>query len=161
MSIKQDDVLAKTQKGKDELASRGSVDLDMRHALILVDGHSTLQELLKKGEGLPHLAGSLEALMQMGLISLPVEEEMVTASELAPQTVSGSATVKSQLLLLANNLLENQAGKVIKKIEDSADSNEALHSTIEGCGKVIRLLIDEKKADTFIVAANDILSRSS
>ena len=69
--------------------------------------------------------------------------------------------VKSQLVLLATNLLGGQAGKVIKKIEEAADTKDALISAIDGCGKVIRLVIDEEKADVFVLSAKDILSRSS
>ena len=162
-----DAVLAKTEKGKEELAARRDLTADLRHALILVDGHSTLKELLKKGEGLPHLADSLNMLAQMGLIASTAENASVVAASppLTPETVSqaasGSMSVKAKLVLLANNLLGNQAGKIIKKIEEAADTYEALLSAIDSCGKVIRLVIDEDKADMFVVSAKDILSRSS
>ena len=81
--------------------------------------------------------------------------------ETAAQPVSGGVAVKRQLALLATNLLGAQAGKIIKKIEEAADTREALISAIEGCGKVIRLVIDEEKADVFVSSAKDILSRSS
>lgn len=161
-----DAILAKTEKGKEELAARRNLTVDLRHALILVDGHSTLEELLKKGEGLPHFADSLEMLEQMGLIAPAGANAAVLPASLppSPETASqpafGGVAVKPQLVLLATNLLGGQAGKVIKKIEEAADTKEALISAIDGCGKVIRLLIDEGKADAFVLSAKDILSRS-
>ena len=162
-----DAVLAKTEEGKEEMAARRDLPVDLRHALILVDGHSTLSELLKKGEGLPHFSDSLKTLEQLGLIA-PSGLNAAVASksppsppETAAQAVSGGVAVKLQLVQLANNLLGAQAGKVIKKIEEAADTREALISAIDGCGKVIRLVIDEKKADVFVLSAKDILSRSN
>ena len=67
--MKLETVLSKTEKGKEDLAARRDLTVDLRHALILVDGRSTLKELLKKGEGLPHFADSLKMLEQMGLIA--------------------------------------------------------------------------------------------
>ena len=161
-----DAVLAKTEKGKEELAARRELAVDLRHSLILVDGHSTLQELLKKGEGLPNLVESLETLVQMGLISaLDENADSVFAS---PPSISGTAAPasggsasKAKLVLLATSLLGKQAGKIIKKIEEAADTREALLSAVDSCGKVIRLVIDEEKADAFVSSAKNILSRDS
>ena len=164
--MNQEMVLSKTEKGKKELATRGELTVDLRHALILVDGRSTLKELLKKGEGLPHFADSLEMLEQLGLI-VPAGANVAVLStslpsslETASQSASGDVALKPQLVLLATNLLGGRAGKIIKKIED-ADTKEALVSAIDGCGKVIKLLIDEGKADAFVSSAKDILSRSA
>lgn len=161
-----DVVLAKTEKGKEELAVRRDIPVDLRRALILVDGHSTLMELLKKGEGLPHFADSLKMLERMALIA-PSGSNAVAVSELSPsppetfqQPASGGVAVKFQLVQLATNLLGSQAGKIIKKIEEAADSRVALVTAIDGCGKVIRLVIDEEKADIFVSSAKDILSKS-
>lgn len=158
-----DVVLAKTENGKEELATRRSLDLNFRHALIMVNGHSTLQELLKKGAGLPHFSNSLDMLVKMGLIAPSGgNAAVVSAPQLVPmansQPAYGSRAAKLKLVQLASNLLGNQAGKIIKKIEEAVDTNEALLSTIEACGKVIRLVIDEKKADTFVMEAKEILS---
>jgi hypothetical protein len=50
-----DTVYVKTEKGKERFDAR-DIPTTLRHALILVDGHSTLHELLKKGAGLENLA---------------------------------------------------------------------------------------------------------
>ena len=118
-----DAVLAKTEKGKEELAARRDLPVDLRRALILVDGHSTLQELLIKGEGLPHFEDSLRMLEQLALIApsgsnaATVPKSPPSPPETAAQPVSGGVAVKRQLALLATNLLGAQAGKIIKKIE--------------------------------------------
>lgn len=157
----KDLVLVKTDKGKEELASRRNLSLDLRHALILVDGHSTLNELLLKGAGLPLLADSLNVLIRTGYAKTLADLTTPQAvPEKAARQPAGSGSIKQQLIFLADSLLEAQSDKIIKKIEDSSDSTDALLSTIASCGKVIRLVIDEEKADTFVVAAKDILTHS-
>lgn len=160
--MNQDQVLVKTEKGKEELEARRSLSLDLRHALILVDGHSTLEELLTKGAGLPLLEDSLNILIRTGFIKNLTETSVSQSAPItATRTSASSGSIKQQLILLADNLLEAQSDKIIKKIEDSADSRDALLTMIDSCGKVIRLVIDEKKADTFVVAAKDILAQSN
>lgn len=155
-------VLIKTEKGKEELETRRSLSPDLRHALILVDGHSTQKELLIKGAGLHLLEDSLNILLRTGYIKILSD---LSVSAVAPDTLPhapiGSSSIKQQLILLADNLLEAQSDKIIKKIEGSADSMEALLSMTDSCGKIIRLVIDEEKADTFVVAAKDILAHSN
>ena len=159
--MNHDLILVKTDKGKEELESRRSLSLDLRHALILVDGHSTLKELLLKGAGLPLLADSLNILIRTGYANtLSDLSTPQAAAEQTPRKAVGNGSIKQQLILLAGSLLETQSVKIIKKIEDSVDSEEALLSTIESCGKVIRLVIDEGKAATFVVKAKDILAHS-
>lgn len=158
--MNQDLILVKTEKGKEELESRRSLSLDLRHALILVDGHSTLKELLLKGAGLPLLADSLNILIRTGYANTLSDLSTPQTAEQTPRKVVGNGQIKQQLILLADSLLEAQSDKIIKKIEASADAKEALLSTIESCGKIIRLVIDEEKADTFVVAAKDILAHS-
>ena len=157
-------IYVKTEKGKAELATRRDLPTALRHALILVDGHSKLKDLLKKGEGMPHFADSLEMLEQMRLLapagaSAASPPPPTPAQPQAP-TASEGSTVKAQLVVLATNLLGAQATKTLKKIEESAATKESLIMMIEGCSKVIRLTIDEKKAEEFAIAAKRIVSNS-
>lgn len=118
-----DVILAKTEKGKEELETRRSLSIDLRHALILVDGHSTLPELLKKGEGIPLLSDSLNILLRTGFIyssSGNTAETSVSVSvkpETSQRPSSGNGSVKSQLIHLAINLLGKQSEKIIKKLK--------------------------------------------
>jgi hypothetical protein len=166
--MNQDTVYGKTELGRERFEAR-SIPTTLRHALILVDGRSTLKELLKKGEGLEHLEDSFEMLEQMGLIA-PAHQIMAAAVVAATQpqpakpaaqtaTGAGGAPLKRMLVSLAMKLLGDNAEKIIRKIEETADSSIALMHTIDSCGKVIKLTIDEKKADEFVVAAKEILAR--
>lgn len=156
-----DTVYAKTEKGKERFEAR-DIPTNLRHALILVDGRSTLKELLKKGEGLPLLADSLEMLEEMGLmapVGLIAAASAPPPSHRAMQPAAAGTPVKRQLMALAMSLLGDKAEKVVRKIEETMDSNAALMNTIDSCGKVIKLTIDEKKAEAFIVAARDIMAK--
>lgn len=153
-----DTVYAKTEKGKERFEAR-DIPTNLRHALILVDGRSTLKELLKKGEGLELLEDSLEMLEQMGLIAPAGSIAAASAANPAMKTAAGSTPVKRQLMALAISILGDKAEKVIRKIEETLDSNAALMNTIDSCGKVIKLTIDEKKAEAFVTAAKDIMAK--
>jgi hypothetical protein len=165
--MNQDTVYGKTEQGRERFEAR-SIPTTLRHALILVDGRSTLKELLKKGEGLEHLEDSFEMLEQMGLIA-PADQVIAAAvvASMQPQLVkpgtlatgTGRAPVKRMLVSLAMRILGDNAEKIIRKIEETADTSIALMHTIDSCGKVIKLTIDEKKAEEFIVAAKEILAR--
>jgi hypothetical protein len=157
-----DTVYAKTEKGRERFDAR-DIPTNLRHALILVDGRSTVQELLKKGEGLAFLEDSLEMLEEMGLMA-PVGAEASSpapsASPAVQPAAAGSTPVKRQLLALAIRLLGDKSEKIIRKIDETADSNTALMHTIDSCGKVIKLTIDEKKAEEFLVAAKDLMAKN-
>jgi alkylated DNA repair dioxygenase AlkB len=156
-----DTVYAKTEKGRERFDAR-DIPTNLRHALILVDGRSTLQELLKKGEGLALLEDSLEMLEEMGLMApVGTEASPTPSANPAVQPAGGGSSVKRQLLALAIRILGDKSDKIIRKIDETADSNPALMHTIESCGKVIKLTIDEKKAEEFLVAAKDLMAKNS
>jgi len=149
-----DIVYAKTEKGKERFEAR-DIPLTLRHALILVDGRSTLQELMKKGQGLENLEDAFEMLAEMGLMA-PVG----AIAALSAQSATGGSSVKRKLAELAIRILGDKAQKIIRKIDEAADSNAALMNTIDGCGKVIRLTIDEKMAEEFVVAAKALMAKN-
>lgn len=156
-----DTVYVKTEKGKERFEAR-DIPIPLRHALILVDGRSTLDELMRKGMGLENLADSFEMLEEMGLMA-PVGSAAATpaaAPAAASQPASsGGGNAKRQLMALAISILGDKADKVTRKIEETVDSPAALMNTVDSCGKVIRLTIDEKKATEFLVAARAIMSK--
>lgn len=159
----RDTVLVKTELGKEELATRRSLPLDLRHVLILVDGHSTLMELLYKGNGIPNLEGCLNKLKQLALISDSDSNPGAsvvsnTQSPYVKHVAVGNQTIKLQLVRMVKDLLGPQAGKIIKKIEEAGDTKEALISVIVVSSKIIRLVIDEEKAEIFVSKAQEILS---
>lgn len=157
-----DTVYGKTEKGKERFDAR-DIPTTLRHALILVDGRSTLHELLKKGAGLENLADSFEMLEEMGLMApvgviAAMSPPPSSASAIKPILAGGP--VKRQLMALAIRILGDKAEKVTRKIDETVDSNAALMHTIDSCGKVIKLTIDEKKAGEFVAAAKDIMAKN-
>ena len=127
-------VYAKTEKGEEELRTRKTgLDLPLRRVLILVDGSSNVDKVIEKGQGLPDITSSLETLLNDGYI--------VTSSN------GSGRDIKADLIRIAQQTLGKDAEKVIKKIQKSPDSSEALRATIEECKKLVKLVIDEKKAE--------------
>jgi hypothetical protein len=111
--------------------------------------------------GLQNLADSFEMLEEMGLMA-PVGSVAATpaaAPAAAVQPASGGGNAKRQLMALAISVLGDKADKVTRKIEETVDSPPALMHTIDTCGKVIKLTIDEKKAEAFLDAARAIMSK--
>ena len=96
----RDTVLSKTEQGKEELATRRSLPLDLRRVLILVDGHSTLAEVLNKGNGIPNLEGSLDKLKLLELISASgTSPGVVVAATIQPAPVKQMAVYEGSLKL--------------------------------------------------------------
>src|SRR5574341_278070 len=119
-------VYAKTDKGREELAARKyGLPQSLRFALILVDGRSTLAQLLTKGAGLPNLDESLQMLLEMGFVQVsggPGVGSRSAAPASAPAASQSVAGGKQELIELAHRLLRGQATKVVKKLEDCEDS---------------------------------------
>jgi hypothetical protein len=153
-------VYVKTERGKERFEAR-DIPTTLRHALILVDGRSTLDELMRKGAGLDNLADSFEMLEEMGLMAPvgSVAAMQAAAPASADQPASGGGNAKRQLMALAISILGDKSDKITRKIEETVDSPAALINTIDSCGKVIRLTIDEKKATEFLEAARSIMSK--
>ena len=148
-------LLAKTEKGKDEIgARRYGLPQSVRHALILVDGRSTVAQLLQKGSMIPGIAEALETLLRDGFV-----RQAGGAADAAAGS-AGAASVKQALIALAEQVLGDQAGKVVKKLTESGDSPSELASAVDGCHKLIRLAIDERKAEAFHKVAKEILARA-
>lgn len=149
-------VLAKTEKGKEEIgARRYGLPQTVRHTLILVDGKSTVAQLLQKGSMIPGIADALETLLRDGFVRAAGAD----APGIAPAP-DQSLPAKQALIRLAERLLGGQAGKVVKKLEDSGDSPPELAAAVDGCHKLIRLAIDRDKAETFHEEAKKILARA-
>jgi hypothetical protein len=152
-------VYVQTELGKQRFEAR-DIPNNLRYALILVNGRSTLEELLVKGAGLENLEDTFGMLEQMGLMA-PVGSDAAmqgATSSAATEQAHGSMAIKPRLMALASKMLGDKADKVLRKIEETADSDTALRHTVDTCGKVIRLTIDEKKADEFLEAAKAIMS---
>lgn len=151
-------ILGKTHKGVDELAHRtAAVSQKLRSVLILVDGKTCFAELLRKFSFMPQCDEHLAWLMQHGFI-----QAMPATPDTAPRATAATSaepdsmlpapaapSPREALLALAHDLLGTHAHAVVQRLQDTEDTPEALAQALERCHKLIRLSIDEKKAEQF------------
>ena len=139
-------VYQKTSKGEEELRTRKyNVPQNLRQVLIFVDGKSNITKILEKAAGFPNVGQSLEELAVQGFIHL---DETVTF-----------AGIKEELIATARQILGADAEKVVAKIKDAPDTKEGLQATTKSCMKLVKLVIDEKKAEEMIRKCSEIMSR--
>lgn len=149
-------ILARTPKGAEALA-RQDHDLPrtLRHALILVDGRSTVAKLEQRGAIIPDFPAALRELVARGLVAPTGHGGPPTA----PGGAGNGQKILNALVATAESVLGDKAGKVVKKLEEAGHSPEEYLAAVEGCYKLIRLTIDEGRAEEFRAAAKDIISR--
>lgn len=152
-----DVVLARTPLGTEALEKHDH-DLPrvLRHALILVDGHSTLAKLEQRGSIIPDFPAALRELVARGLVT-PVGHNIPPA---ANGTAGGGRSLSAAIVAMAETVLGDKAGKVVKRIEESGQTREELTAAVEACYKLIRLTIDESRAEEFRKAAKDLIARA-
>ncbi len=64
------------------------------------------------------------------------------------------------LVGVAESILGDKSGKVVKKLGEAGDSREELSAAVDGCYKLIRLTIDESRAEEFRSAAKALITHS-
>jgi DNA-binding PadR family transcriptional regulator len=139
-------IYQKTGKGEEELQTRKyNVPQNLRQVLILVDGKSNITKILEKAVRFPNVDQSLEELARQGFIRF---DETVTI-----------AGIKDELIATARQTLGADAEKVIAKIKNAPDSKEGLQATMNSCKKLVKLIIDEKKAEELIRMCSEIMAR--
>jgi len=160
-----DAIIHKTALGLDEIESRAlKLPPILRALLIMIDGKSSYDQLYKKVSILPQYSDhdqfeeTMETLLKEGLISdgssnysfAPDFHNKDGASvaekpgEWSPDYV---LKMRRKLLLATEEILGNQAEKVINKLENAPVSKEGLVTAVSDSKKLVRLFIDEKKAD--------------
>lgn len=146
-------VFALTTKGQEEFQHRTyHLNQVLRRVLIMIDGKSSVGRLIERGTGLSDVPTALQILASEGFIRT-VEE--------ANRGATGVGDPKLEMIALARGLFGEQSAKVVKKIEDAANSPEALGQAIDACRKLIKLFIDEGKAEEFSRRAKEILFAST
>lgn len=152
-----DVVLARTPRGTEALENHDH-DLPrvLRHALILIDGHSTLAKLEQRGSIIPDFPAALRELVARGLVT-PLGHSIPPA---ANGTAGGGRSLTSAIVAMAETVLGDKAGKVVKRIEEAGQTREELTVAVEACYKLIRLTIDESRAEEFRKAAKDLIARA-
>lgn len=146
-------VFVKTAKGEEEIRTRqNKLPPAIRVPLILVDGRSTVEELVSKGGEQTKLAEALAYLEQHGFI-----EPTGAAGMQSPAARAGGGSTKLQLIQLMQALVGQGADKVVAKLNEAPDSRDGLEAAVVACHKLMRLTIDEKKAEEFLARAREIL----
>jgi hypothetical protein len=148
-------LVAKTAKGEEEILRRShGLDRNLRYVLILVDGKSSVEQILRKGHGLPDIEGSLRTLAEQGFVHVDGEP---TAS--AGASASEPAAVKMELIAIAQEVLGSDAAKVVSKLEAAPDSKEGILEVTNQCKKLVRLIIDEQKADQLMARCAGVMEQ--
>lgn len=158
-------VLAKTSKGTREIAERlFGLDLRLRRALILVDGKASLGELIRRAAGIPDFVETLRTLVESGFVAPvggragPEGGEATRPPAPDPAEPESSRTPQAQVIDLARQLLGEHAERIVARIEAGGAGAAELGMSVDACYKLIRLTIDEKKAEDFLRRARRILS---
>ena len=147
-------VFLKTQKGETEIVTRtNKLNHALRYVLILVNGKSTVGEIMDKGAGLPKIELALDMLATQGFIYTLVESKQTSQASLRDP--------KSQIIALAQTLLGDDAKPIIKKLRESDNSPDALAHTTNMCKRLIKLTIDDVKAEDFVRRAQEIIFSST
>lgn len=142
----------KTAKGEEEIHSRAyKLKHNLRHVLILVDGASTVQELIDRGAALHEVENSLQELAAEGYVTLGEGEAPVSGGE------RGIVEVKAELIAIAEEILGSDAAVVVGKLQAAPDNREALREVANQCKKVVKLTIDEKKAEQLLSRCASLL----
>jgi len=144
-------VLVKTDKGAEELALRtGAVPHKLRAILILVDGKTRWGDLLNRYSGLPEFSEHLTWLVDNGFIAVEGKSGSTgTSAATDHATFMPSAAGRAGLIELAHHLLGAHGHSVIQRLQDTEDAHDALAQALERCCKLIKLSIDENKAEQF------------
>lgn len=128
-------VLFKTPKGAEELQSRKhGLDRALRPVLILVDGESTVEQVIAKGAGLPDIEDCLASLELNGFIARK------------SHSAADVSRIKGRLIEVAEEVLGAKAGKITAKLQAAPDTREGLLEVVASCKKLVELIIDEDKA---------------
>jgi len=139
-------VLLRTEKGEEELKTRKyGLSVRMRGVLILVDGNSSLEKIQMKAYGMPDVDSAIQSLIDDGYVEKAGGEE------------EGRGDYKSRLIDAVREILGDQAEKVVSRISDAPDDMEGLRAAVEGSVKLVKLTIDEKKAEELMKKAEEIL----
>lgn len=138
---------AKSPKGREEIEQRGrTLTQGQRAVLILLDGKSTLRDLLNRYQSIPTFADDVRLLFEQGY----VEDAAPPKSEAsARQGDAGPEGQILQLITLATRLLGDHAAGVVARLRKAGDRQEDLTVCMDACYKLIRLTIDEGKAEQF------------
>jgi hypothetical protein len=145
--MRPDLILFRTEKGEEIFLGHGhEISVNQRRALLIIDGKTTVADLAKKAYWVTDVVSTLDELYAMGLI----QNDVSTIHAGASLAEGAGLLLKAQLAALATELLGSNAERIIKKIEESDGTPQALEQSLLACKKLIKLTISEELADTFL-----------
>ena len=158
--MRSETVYVKTALGIAEIERRAlGLGAMPRRLLILIDGHRAVGQLVHDNSRSMDVAGALEQLLSLGLIA----ERDLASGVVADVAVSAKATAGSlrhALIEMATSVLgEKHATRIAAKLDGLADNADELRKAIDNCVRLIRLTIDEGKAEDFRRQAEIILGK--
>jgi len=149
-------VLFRTLQGEDVLhGDSHALPVNLRRALLIVDGKTSVAELEKKTFWISDVKLALEELYTLGL----VQHDLLAIRSEAVRTGAPMQSLKVQLAALSWELLGSNAEQVIKKMEEVDSSPDALEQALLHCKKRIKLTISEELADSFMQRGRKIIGK--
>ena len=96
------------------------------------------------------------------LKAIEVFVETVASGSPRAAAAAGPATsrmgLKQMLVVLSRDLLGASAGKVVQRLDEAGDTPAELGAALDRCHKLIKLTIDEKKAEQFLQSGQALLA---
>jgi len=164
-------VFTKTEKGVDEIQQRqGGLAARERQLLIMIDGNRPLADLESRFGAVMDVPRTLVNLAEHGYIRLANGQPLKVPESLragTPERVSAGTApglsdpavgLREQLIRLSKDMLGRDAERLVQKINSLSDDPEEVQAALGNCCRIIKLMIDEKKADAFCVAANQVMA---
>ncbi|MFA5627827.1 MAG: hypothetical protein WCX90_07980 [Thiohalomonadaceae bacterium] len=157
--MKPQAIASKTRKGEEEIQSRKyALERNLRYMLILVDGKSTIEQLInEKGSHLADVEAGLHTLAVQGFIAIDGVSLCEGGDDCMVPASDDISALKAALVAAARDILGADAGSIVSRLEAAPESREGLQETVNNCKKVVRLLIDEQKADALLARCATIL----
>ena len=154
--MRPDLILFRTAKG--EALAQGhshEISANLRRALLVVDGKTSVADIAKKVFWVSDVVAVLQELYKLELIN----DDVSTIQGDVSQTGGGGLLLKIKLAGLARELLQDNAGRIIKRIEDADGTPEALDEALLSCKKLIKLTINDNIADIFLRRGREIIGK--
>ena len=172
-----DTIIHKTALGLGEMETRTRrLSPLLRAVLIMIDGKSSYDALYQKVSTLPQYSNqaqfgkTIETLLAAGLISsgsdnarsfIAAQDNLPAAEMPTDWSPDFAIKMKRRLMHAAGEVLDKQAKKVINKLENAPNTKEGVVAAINDSIKLVRLFIDEKKADDLERSFSALIGESS
>jgi len=134
----------RTSRGEEELKTRKyGLPLSLRRILILVDDVSSVAKLKDKAYGLNGIESALDELTGSGFLEIGED--------------ANGVYLKERAVALAVGILGEEGQRVVNKLRDAPDDPDGLRGVLKSAVKLVKLTIDEAKAEELKRKADEIL----